>query len=111
MGRIQVRVTGKERAEIEAKAQAAGLSAGGFLRAAGLGRRTPRSVPRASVEREALGKAVAELNRVGNNLNQIARALNRLEAVPMPYVREALRQHGEVLKALLRVADAGGDGG
>ncbi|MBI3657343.1 MAG: plasmid mobilization relaxosome protein MobC [Acidobacteria bacterium] len=101
---IAVHVDADEYATLTVKAQAAGLSAGGFLRAAGLGKQTPRSLPRAPVERELLAKAIGELNRVGNNLNQIARALNRGEAAPHPVLHAALSDYATVIDALLLAA-------
>lgn len=105
--RINVRVTVEELEEIEARAQAAGLTAGGFLRAAGLGGKTPRTLPRAPIERDLLAKAVAELNRVGNNLNQIARALNRDERVPPQIIHAALEQYSHAYVVLVSAAQGG----
>lgn len=104
---ILVRVTGEEKAEIDARAQAAGLTAGGFLRAAGLGGKTPRSLPRTPIDRELLAEAVAELNRVGNNLNQIARALNRDERMPPQIIRTALEQYSHAYVVLVNAAQGG----
>ena len=61
---------------LEARAADAGLSRGSFIRASALGEAGPRSRRRPTIEKELLGAAIAELNRVGNNVNQIARSLN-----------------------------------
>jgi hypothetical protein len=100
-------VTIEELEEIEARAQAAGLTAGGFLRACGLGGKTPRTLPRAPIDRVAMGKAIAELNRVGNNLNQIARSLNRDERVPPQIIRTALEQYSHAYVVLVSTAQGG----
>lgn len=105
--RINVRVTAEELEEIETRAQAAGLTAGGFLRACGLGGKTPRSLPRAPIDRVEMGKALAELNRVGNNLNQIARSLNRDERVPPQIIRTALEQYSHAYAVLVSAAQGG----
>jgi hypothetical protein len=73
---LPLRADDTERAEMEARASASGLSLGAYLRACALGDAGPRARRRPPVEREQLGRANAEINRVGNNLNQIARALN-----------------------------------
>ena len=73
---VQLRADDAERAELEARAGASGLSIGAYLRASGLGDAGPRSRPRPPVEREMLARTNADLNRVGSNLNQIARTLN-----------------------------------
>jgi hypothetical protein len=74
----QFRTDDAERAELHARAQASGLTFGAYLRACGVGDAGPRARHRAPVDREALAQATAALNRVGNNQNQIARALNEL---------------------------------
>jgi len=61
---------------IDEYARTAGLSRGSFLRAAALGAPGPRARRSPPVNAEALAHATAALNRVGSNLNQIARVLN-----------------------------------
>jgi hypothetical protein len=73
---LPLRADDTERAELEARASASGLSLGAYLRACALGDAGPRARRRPSVEREQLARANAEINRVGSNLNQIARTLN-----------------------------------
>ena len=62
--------------QIDGKAREAGLSRPSFLRACGLGTPGPRARRTPPVNAEALGRATAALNRVGNNVNQIAHVLN-----------------------------------
>lgn len=69
--RLEIRLTGDERAQIEARARASGLTMSRYMRHAALGLDLPR--PRVNVEVEA----VAALNRIGVNLNQLARSANR----------------------------------
>lgn len=69
-------LTEAENTQLEAKATAAGLSAASYLRASALGDAGPRARRRPTIEKELLGSAIAELNRVGNNVNQIARMGN-----------------------------------
>lgn len=71
-----VRMTPDESAAITERAQNAGLSTGAYLRACALGDSGPRAKRAPPVNRELLGEALASLNRVGNNLNQIAKQLN-----------------------------------
>jgi hypothetical protein len=61
---------------IAERAQNAGLSRGAFLRACALGAPGPRACRRPSIDIEALARATAALNKVGGNLNTIARILN-----------------------------------
>ena len=75
-GAVLVRLLPDERTAVEEKARDAGLSLAGFLRACGLGTPGPRAKRSPPVNAEALGRATAALNRVGNNINQIAHVLN-----------------------------------
>ena len=61
---------------IDALARATGLSRPSFLRACGLGSPGPRARRSQPVDTEALGRATAALNKVGANLNTIARGVH-----------------------------------
>lgn len=75
---VSVRLTTLERADVEANAARSGLSLSDYCRRAILGHRVTASTKPQQVNAEAL----VELNRVGVNLNQIARAANRGEPLP-----------------------------
>ena len=75
---VSVRLTTFERARVEAKAAQTGLSLSDYCRRAILGHRVTASTEPQRVNTEAL----VELNRVGVNLNQIARVANR--GAPLP---------------------------
>lgn len=97
---IKTACTPEEYAEITAKAEAAGLSAGGFLRALGLGRVTAGTKRRASIDYVLLGKAIAELRRVGNNINQLAKAANMQEPADSERLNHALDEYMAALRIL-----------
>ena len=61
---------------IDDKARTAALSLASFLRACAIGSAGPRAKRSPTVDVEALAYATAALNKVGSNLNQIARVLN-----------------------------------
>ena len=68
--RIDLRATTTEKAELQLKAQASGMSLGRYLIAAGLNQKSTQITP-------AIDKALyLELCRQGNNLNQLARLHN-----------------------------------
>ena len=72
---IGVRVTGAEEAELRGRAQAARLSMGSYMRRRALGQRV------------RMAAELRELNRIGVNLNQMARAMNSgAVSPPMPLV-------------------------
>ena len=92
---VGVRVTEAEAAELRERAQAARLSVGAYLRRRGLGQRVQMGAER------RLGAAeLRELNRIGVNLNQMARAMNA-GAAAGPGTREAAERVGELVAALL----------
>lgn len=97
---ISAACTPEEYAEIKARAEAAGLSAGGFLRACALGQVTAGTKRRAPADRAILEKAIAELRRVGNNINQIARAANMNEPTDRVRLNHALNEYSATLQQL-----------
>lgn len=75
--RVAFRMTEEELARVQAEAARAGVSVSEYCRAAALGQRVRvRSAP-------DLSAALVSLNRVGVNLNQIARTLNAGQPVPV----------------------------
>lgn len=74
---LSLRLLPEEHALLRERACGAGLSVGAYLRTSALGDAGPRSRPAPAVDAALLARAVAALNKVGSNLNQIARALNR----------------------------------
>jgi hypothetical protein len=78
-GRAKVfyfRVTEKEHAAIGEAASKAGLAPGSYARGKVLGGNPPRAVRALPVERQALALLLAQIGRVGGNLNQLAKAGN-----------------------------------
>jgi hypothetical protein len=65
-----------EYAEALAKVDASGLSKSAYTRQLLLGAAGARSRKRLSVDHELFKHALRELNKLGSNINQIARALN-----------------------------------
>lgn len=86
-----------EHAELVARAREAGFSVGAYVRACALGDAGPRARRRATVDRELLAHNNAALNRVGNNLNQIAHALNRGDDLDPFELRATIRELQAVL--------------
>ena len=97
---VYVACTEEERAAIGEKAKAAGLSAGGYLRACGLSRVTARTKKCAPVDREVLEHAIAALRRVGNNINQLAKAANMNQPTDSALLQRSLKAYVFVLQEL-----------
>ena len=93
---VGVRVTAAEAAELRERAQAARLSTGAYLRRRALGQRV-----RSAVERRLGAAELRELNRIGVNLNQMARALNSGAVSSPAETQEAVERVGELVAKLL----------
>jgi len=86
-----LRLSPQEKEELEARADRAGLSLSEYLRRRALGKK---------IQTQIEGKALKEMNRIGVNLNQIARAANRGDLVDQQ-AREAIKE----LRALMDQID------
>ena len=84
-----MRVTATEEAELRERAQAARLSMGAYLRRRALG------------ERVRIAAELRELNRIGVNLNQMARALNSRAVSSPAETQAAVERVGELVAKLL----------
>lgn len=75
--RLPTRWTEKEFCELTHRAQSLGLSRNGYIRLKTIGEAGARSqkVPKAGTK--DLARLLAEVNKIGSNINQIARAINR----------------------------------
>jgi hypothetical protein len=102
---VSVRLTADEDAALLAKAQAAGLSLGSYMRMCALGGAGPRARRSVSVDAQLLATAVAQLNKAGSNLNQVARALNFGQPAYQAFSIEAL---AEVRQAVAQIRAAVG---
>lgn len=97
---ITFRVSDEEHARYQERASRAGLAVGAFARAAGLEDAGPRARRRRPVEHQTLAQLMAAMNRVGNNLNQIARNTNLGIDIDVPDLRDALHQYHAVIAAI-----------
>ena len=93
---VGVRVTEAEETELRERAQAARLSMGAYLRRRALGQRV-----RSAVERRLGAAELRELNRIGVNLNQMARALNSGAVSSPAETQEEVERVGELVAKLL----------
>jgi hypothetical protein len=97
-----IRLLPDERAAIEQKARAAGMSFGSFMRACALGDAGPRARRSPPINAELLAYAVHALNKAGNNLNQIAARLNAARAVG---AQEVVAVLADVRAAVLQILE------
>jgi hypothetical protein len=87
---------------IDDKARTAGMSMAAFLRTCALGSPGPRAQRAPTVNAEALAHATSALNKVGSNLNQIARSLNSATPIAATECHAAL---ADVRAAVIRILD------
>lgn len=73
---VQVRLSEAEYAEVAARAQAALLTPSSYVRASALDAPPPRARRRPAVEAVQVARVLAQLGKIGSNLNQIAHRLN-----------------------------------
>lgn len=88
-----LRLSPNEKEELEQRADRAGLSLSGYLRRKALGK---------PVKTKVDGKALKELNRIGVNLNQLARRSNERSLLSDVPVQKAI----EELRSLIREIDS-----
>ena len=106
-GIIGFRVDEAERAEIEAAAEAAGLTIGSFVRDTILSKVLTKPTRRPSLDRVLLSQLLGQLGKLGGNLNQIARRLNTGAGVGADRITAACEElwilKDEILKAIRRL--------
>lgn len=93
---IPIRVTEKELNAIDKKAEKACMNRTNYLVACAVGKRITVI--------DDLTPLLAELRRIGNNLNQLTRLahLGKIEAISLAETNEALQQTYEELRQLAR---------
>jgi hypothetical protein len=94
------RVTAEERLELEAAATAAGLTSGSYIRESLLKAAHTKKRRRPLADVAALPRLLGELNRIGGNINQIARRVNFGKTPLADEFRQALAGHVEIIAAI-----------
>ena len=107
--RIDFRLTEAEYAEVRRKADRAGYTVGAYVRAAVLGSPGPRAQRLPPTNKAELVRLRAEVNKVGSNLNQIARALNTGRKPPLKAVEKGIDAFSEIRTDLRRALGLGDD--
>lgn len=101
-GIIGFRVSGEERAEIEAAAERAGLSTGSYVRARILTAPKTRAVKKPPIERALLAKLLGQLGKAGGNIHQIVKRMNYKECVESAALLSALADYRESAAAIMQ---------
>jgi len=100
---FSVRLSDDERKELVRRAEAAGLSIGGYWKSAVFNTAPPRKSRRPRTDTAELAKLLGQLGRVGNNLNQLARTLNYEGSVEILQLDNALKDLSDMRAAVMNV--------
>jgi hypothetical protein len=73
---VLLRLTDAEHAELEARADRAGLAVGAYVRQQALGGSGPRARRRPPADATLLLDVLGQVGHIGSNINQLARAAN-----------------------------------
>lgn len=95
-----MRFTPVEREQLEALADRSGLTLGSYLRSRTLKQPTMRARRRPTVEVEAVKALLGQVSKIGGNLNQLAKGLNRGEtplATDLQETLAAIRQTAKLI--------------
>ena len=68
---FSVRLSPEERAELDSRADRAGLSVGGYFRAAVFDKPPPRQSRRPTADQQLLAQILASFGKIGSNINQL----------------------------------------
>ncbi len=98
--RVTTRLTWHEHAQFAANAAKAGLTIPSYIREIGIADRQTKSRVRRTVDAEASMKLFAAMQRVGNNLNQLAKQANSGER---PMLEGAIAKLHETCDSVLAV--------
>lgn len=102
---IALRLSAEQKQEIETNSLKTGISAQEYMRRKIFGKPTLRAKNRVPVDRGLLLNALRELNMSGNNINQIARSLNRGHEAERYELHRMIATHKSIL---LQIAAAFG---
>lgn len=98
--RLTVRFTPTEREQLEALADRAGLTLGSYLRSRALETPTMRAIRRPTAAVEVLKGLLGQVGKIGGNLNQLAKGVNRGEtplATDLQQTLAAIRQTAKLI--------------
>ena len=90
-GTLSVRVTPEEKDALTQNAARAGLPVGAYARQVLLNVPPPRQLRRPQAEFRDIAKMLAEVGKIGSNVNQIARKLNSGESPERTAITDAAR--------------------
>ena len=106
-GVVAFRVSAEERAELEEKAELAGLSLGSYVRQCVLTAPKTRTVRRPPIEQKLLAQLLGQLGKAGGNIHQILKHMNFGAGVMHSELRSALVSFEEAAGAIMEAMGRG----
>ena len=106
-GVVAFRVSAEERAELEEKAELAGLSLGSYVRQCVLIAPKTRTVRRPPIEQKRLAQLLGQLGKAGGNIHQILKHMNFGAGVMHDELRSALVSFEEAAAASMEAMGRG----
>ena len=106
-GVVAFRVSTEERAELEEKAELAGLSLGSYVRQCVLTAPKTRTVRRPPIEQKLLAQLLGQLGKAGGNIHQILKHMNFDAGVMHSELRSALVSFEEAAGAIMEAMGRG----
>lgn len=97
-----IRFSDKQKDELIRRATKSGLSISGYIKLTALNQ-SPRKLRQPTIDRKLLAQVLAHLGRVGNNLNQLSRTLNRGRSIEIVELQQALIHH-EHMHVMIMIA-------
>jgi hypothetical protein len=97
---VLTRLTEDEYAELTSMAEATGLTRADYLRSAGLEKKPLGIKRRPAADHVELTRILKQFGKIGSNLNQIARNMNRGRREDEAFVRDSLKSVVEMKDAL-----------
>lgn len=109
---VPFRVSPQEYATLTHLADREGLTVGSYIRLQSIEKPTKekpttRAVRRPTVAVQLLGGLLAQIGKIGSNLNQIARQLNQGATLPLTEIETALAEHRQILAAIITALGKG----
>ena len=99
---VNVRFSETEHAELTRRADAVGLSVGAFIRMQSLDLPPPRSSRVPPINRQMVAQLLAQLGKLGSNINQMARHMNQGGQLADWQLNEANHALGEMRDACMK---------
>lgn len=98
------RCTADEKIQAEERASQVGLSLGDFVRAKVIGQKPLKTVRRLSPSAEAILLLKAELNKIGSNVNQIAKVANQTGKISPEQISRALEHLSNCYDEIIKIS-------